>query len=176
MNPIVCAFIAFVTTCSARACPCRSRSSHCDISWRFMRDRPGGHASTQATVFLWSRIARYWSRWRDALMFVRPATLEFFGHGWSAGLPALTAFALIRKLSCANPRWGSPRILGELRKLGIEVAKSTVEKYRLRHRKPPSPTWRSFLKDHVTELVSIDFFTVPHGRFQGALRHARAGT
>ena len=41
------------------------------------------------------------------------------------------------------------------------MAKSTVEKYRLRHRNPPSPTWRSFLKNHVTELVSIDFLTVP---------------
>jgi hypothetical protein len=51
--------------------------------------------------------------------------------------------------------------LGELRKLSIAVGKSTVEKYRLRHRTPPSPTWRAFLKNHLTELVSIDFFTVP---------------
>ena len=68
---------------------------------------------------------------------------------------------LIRTISAANPRWGSPRILGELRKLGIEVAKSTVEKYRLRHPAPPSPTWKAFLKNHVFELVSIDLFTVP---------------
>jgi putative transposase len=69
--------------------------------------------------------------------------------------------ALIRKISSANARWGSPRIGGELKKLGIEVAKCTVEKYRVRHRKPPSPTWKAFLKNHVSELVSIDFFTVP---------------
>ena len=45
-------------------------------------------------------------------------------------------------------------------KLGIEVAKSTVDKYRIRSSKPPSPTWRAFLKNHVADLVSIDFFTI----------------
>jgi transposase InsO family protein len=61
----------------------------------------------------------------------------------------------------ANPTWGSPRIVGELRKLGINVAKSTVEKYRVRPRKPPSPTWKTFLKTHVQGLVALDFFVVP---------------
>ncbi len=69
--------------------------------------------------------------------------------------------ALIRKLSKANPLWGSPRIVGELRKLGIDVAKSTVEKYRERPRKPSSPTWKAFLENHVTEWVAMDFFVVP---------------
>jgi putative transposase len=64
-------------------------------------------------------------------------------------------------LQSRKARWGSPRIGGELKKLGIEVAKCTVEKYRVRHRKPPSPTWKAFLKTHLSELVSIDFFTVP---------------
>ena len=68
---------------------------------------------------------------------------------------------LIRDIATANPRWGSPRILGELRKLGIAVAKSTVEKYRVRPRQPASPSWRAFLKNHVTELVALNFFTVP---------------
>jgi transposase InsO family protein len=48
-----------------------------------------------------------------------------------------------------------------LRKLGIEVAKSTVEKYRVRHRKPPSPMWKGFLNNHVKDLIALDFFTVP---------------
>ncbi|MEN8107360.1 MAG: hypothetical protein ABFS22_05070 [Pseudomonadota bacterium] len=69
--------------------------------------------------------------------------------------------ALIRKMSEANISCGSPRIVGELRKLGIDVAKSTVEKYRVRSRKPPSPTWKAFLNNHVRDLVSIDFFVVP---------------
>lgn len=64
-------------------------------------------------------------------------------------------------MSRANPLWGSPRIVGELRKLGIHVAKSTVEKYRVWPRKPPSPTWKAFLNNHVKDLVALDFFVVP---------------
>lgn len=66
-----------------------------------------------------------------------------------------------RDISTANPRWGSPRMLGELRTLGITVAKATIEKYRVHPRWPPSPSWRAFLKNHVRELVALDFFTVP---------------
>jgi putative transposase len=51
--------------------------------------------------------------------------------------------------------------VGELRKLGIEVAKSTVEKYRVPLRKPPTPTWKVFLHNHMQDLVSLDFFIVP---------------
>jgi putative transposase len=61
----------------------------------------------------------------------------------------------------ANPTWGSPRIVGELRKVGIEMTKSTVEKYRIRPSKPPSPTWKAFLTNHVRDLVALDFFVVP---------------
>jgi putative transposase len=61
----------------------------------------------------------------------------------------------------ANPTWGSPWIIGELHKLGIDVAKSTVEKYRVRLCKPPSPTWKAFLNNHVKDPVSLDFFVVP---------------
>lgn len=61
----------------------------------------------------------------------------------------------------SHPTWGAPRIVGELQKLGIEVAKSTVETYRVRRRKPPSPTWKAFLHNHVKDLVSMDFFVVP---------------
>ncbi len=58
--------------------------------------------------------------------------------------------------------WGSPRIVSELRMLGIDVAKSTVERYKPRHRKPPSPSWTTFLEQHAHELASIDFPAV-HG-------------
>jgi putative transposase len=68
---------------------------------------------------------------------------------------------LIRDLSIANPRWDAPRILGQLRKLGIAVAKATVEKYRVRPLRPPSPSWRAFLKNHVSEMAALDFCTVP---------------
>jgi len=68
---------------------------------------------------------------------------------------------LIGKMSTANPRWGSPRIAGELAKLGIHLAKSTVERYMVRPKRPPSPTWRAFLNNHMGDLVSVDFFVVP---------------
>jgi putative transposase len=51
--------------------------------------------------------------------------------------------------------------VGELRKLDITMAKSTVEKYRPRDRKPPSPTWKAFLANHVKDIMACDFFTVP---------------
>jgi transposase len=57
--------------------------------------------------------------------------------------------ALIQHISRANPSWGAPRIVGELRELGIDVAKSSVEKYRVHPRKSLSPTWKAFLKNHV---------------------------
>jgi putative transposase len=123
---------------------------------------------------LWSRLARHWARWREVLVFVQPATViawqrtRFRDH-WARlsrrqpGRPAIAKELreLIREISAANPRWGSPRILGELRKLGILVVKSTVEKYRVRLRRPSSPAWRAFLNNHLAEIVALDFFTVP---------------
>jgi putative transposase len=84
------------------------------------------------------------------------------------GRPAITKELreLIRHISRANPTWGSPRIVGELAKVGIDIAKSTVERYRVRLTAPPSPTWRVFLDNYVRGLVSIDSFTVPTVRFQ----------
>jgi len=64
-------------------------------------------------------------------------------------------------MSLANPRWGAPRLHGELRKLGIAISQATVAKYMSRHRKPPSQNWRTFQKNHMQTLVSVDFFGVP---------------
>jgi transposase InsO family protein len=69
-------------------------------------------------------------------------------------------------MSLANSRWRAPRIHGELLKIGIEVSQATVAKYMVRHRKPPSQTWRSFLNNHVKDLVAVDFFVVPTITFQ----------
>jgi putative transposase len=69
-------------------------------------------------------------------------------------------------MSRNNPRWGATRIHGELLKLGIEITQPTVAKYMVRHRKPPSQTWRAFLDNHVKSLVSVDFFVVPTIRFE----------
>ena len=69
-------------------------------------------------------------------------------------------------MSRENPLWGAPHIHGELLKLGIEISETSVVKYMVRQRKPPSQTWRTFLDNHVQNLVSVDFFTVPTIRFQ----------
>jgi hypothetical protein len=66
----------------------------------------------------------------------------------------------------ANPLWGAPRIPGELMKLGIEISERTVSRLMPKPRKPPSQTWRTFLKNHVNELISIDFFTVSTATFR----------
>jgi putative transposase len=61
----------------------------------------------------------------------------------------------------ANPTWGSPRIVLELNKLGIDVAKSTVERYQPKGGRSTSPGWKTFLASHAIELASMDFFVVP---------------
>ena len=85
---------------------------------------------------------------------------------------------LIRHMHAANPLWGAPRIHGELLKLGLTVSQSTVAKYLGRRDGSPSPTWRTFLINHVSQLASVDFFTVPTATFRVlfvvvVLSHAR---
>ncbi len=69
-------------------------------------------------------------------------------------------------MSQANPLWGAPRIHGELLKLGIDICETTIAKYMVRATKPPSQTWRTFLTNHLTQMVSVDFFVVPTATFQ----------
>jgi putative transposase len=63
-------------------------------------------------------------------------------------------------MSRENPIWGAPRIHSELMKLDIKISEASVAKYMVRPPKPPSQTWRTFLKNHVSQLASVDFFTV----------------
>lgn len=114
------------------------------------------------------------------MVFVQPETViawqrKRFRDHWArlsgAGKPGRPLISeeireLIRKVSGANPLWGTPRIVGELGKLGIKVPKSTVHKYRVRSGKPPSPTRKAFLKNHLDDLVSVDFLIVPTIRFK----------
>ena len=129
---------------------------------------------------LWAWLARVWSDWRSALAIVQPETvIAWHRRGFSLfwawkirrgqpGRPTLPRDVrdLIRRMCRENPTWGAPRIHGELLKLGINVGESSVSKYMVRSRKPPSQTWRTFLENHAKQLVSIDFFTVPTIRFQ----------
>src|SRR5215471_18018226 len=123
----------------------------------------------------WVGLSRLWSGWQQVLTFVQPRTViawqqKRFRDHWrrlsQRGKPGRPAIAtevreLIQDMWQSNPTWGSPRIVGELRNLGIDVAKSTVEKYRPKVHKPSSPTWKAFLNNHVQDLVACDFFTVP---------------
>jgi hypothetical protein len=64
-------------------------------------------------------------------------------------------------MSTENPLWGAPRIHGELLKLGFEVSQSSVTKYMVRRRGPPSQGWRTFLRNHAPDIAAMDLFVVP---------------
>ena len=68
---------------------------------------------------------------------------------------------LIRTISRDNPLWGAPRIHGELLKLGIDIAQSTVAKYMSRRHRPRSPGWQAFLRNHSAHIAGVDLFVVP---------------
>jgi hypothetical protein len=68
---------------------------------------------------------------------------------------------LIRRISIENPLWSAPRIHGELLKLGIDVAQSTVSIYMVPRQGRPLQTWKTFLRNHMGEIASIDLFVVP---------------
>jgi hypothetical protein len=57
--------------------------------------------------------------------------------------------------------WGAPRIHGELLKLGFEIAQSSVAKYMVKRRGPPSQGWLTFLRNHAPDIAAMDFFVVP---------------
>jgi putative transposase len=129
---------------------------------------------------LWVWLSRLWRDWRSALAIVKPETVLAWHRAgfrlfwtWKVrhgkpGRPAISCEVrdLIRQMCRENPGWGAPRIHGELLKLGIDIGESSVSKYMVRCRRPPSQTWRTFLENHANQLVSVDFFTVPTIRFQ----------
>ena len=128
----------------------------------------------------WVVLSRIWANWRSALLIVQPDTVvhwhrQGFKLFWrwksrmgKVGRPKIEAEIrrLIRRMSRENPSWGVPRIQSELALLGHTVSEATVRKYRTRHRSPPSQTWRTFLDNHLTDIVAIDFFTVPTATFR----------
>src|SRR5438093_7842821 len=128
----------------------------------------------------WVALSRVWAAWRQALVIVSPNTVlrwqrRRFREYWArlsarpaAGRPRVSRQfrALVVRMAQANPLWGAPRIHGELQKLGIEVAERTVSRLMPKRRLPPSQTWRTFLTNHVRDLVAIDFFTVPTARLR----------
>lgn len=140
----------------------------------------------------WVWLSKLWSNWRSVLVIVQPATVvRWHGKGfklywrWKSrakkpGRPPIWREIrnLVRRMCRENPTWGAPRIQSELRLLGYDVSETTIDKYMIRDRKPPSPTWRTFLDNHLQDIVAIDFFTVPTATFRilfafVVLRHDR---
>lgn len=85
------------------------------------------------------------------------------GFACGAGRPRIDRGLrdLIRRMSLENPLWGAARIHGELLMLGFEVAQSTVSKYLTRGRRPPSQSWKTFLRNHANAIAAIDLCVVP---------------
>jgi transposase InsO family protein len=101
------------------------------------------------TLVRWHRAGfrRYW-RWKSRSLGGRPQI-------------ETELRALIRRMGVENPLWGAPRIHGELLKLGFEVAQSSVAKYMVKRRGPPSQEWRTFLSNHAPDIAAMDLFVVP---------------
>src|SRR3984893_11681662 len=127
---------------------------------------------------LWMWLYRIWPRTLNAMVLVKPATvihwhrkgfrLRWRSRSRSVGRPKVSSETrdLICQMRMANPLWGAPRIHGELLKLGIEVSQATVGRYLPWRPKVPSPTWRTFLQNHMTDIVAVDMFVVATATFR----------
>src|SRR6266481_2763839 len=106
------------------------------------------------TVVRWHRMGfRAWWRWKSRNPGGRPVIDRELRD-------------LVRRICEENPLWGAPRIHGELLKLGFDIAQSTVSKYMLRRRGPPSQGWKTFLRNHADGIASVDFLIVPTRAFE----------
>ena len=141
------------------------------------RQRPGRLRLLTIDRLLWVLLYRLWPRCLEVMVLVKPATViqwhrQGFRWFWRwrsrSGRPSIEREIrdLTRQMSSANPLWGAPRIHGELLKLGIEVSQATVAKYMVRRRGAPSPTWRSFLRNHAEGIAAIDMFVVASASFR----------
>src|SRR5947209_14063816 len=132
---------------------------------------------TASDRLFWCALAKVWSGWRGALMFVQPETVtrwqrerfrRFWAHlskpkGLRKGRPCIRVEIrrLIVQMAGENPLWRAPRIHGELKMLGLVVSERTVSRILRSIPRPPSQSWKTFLNNHVGQIVSVDFFTVP---------------
>jgi putative transposase len=134
----------------------------------YKRSVPRWSLHTMDRLF-WVGLARVWTGWRQALVIVSPDTVlcwqrRRFSEYWiqlsrrpTGGRSCVNAeiSSLVLTMATAHPLWEAPRIHGELLKLGIDVAERTVSRLMPRRRPAPSQTWRTFLANHVRDLVSI---------------------
>ena len=129
---------------------------------------------TNSDRWFFIQLYRWFPSILQVLTIIRPETLVRWhraGFRWywrwksrpRGGRPQIEADlrVLIRRMSIENPLWGAPRVHGELLKLGFEVAQSSVAKYMLKRRGPPSQGWRTFLRNHAPDIAAMDLFVVP---------------
>jgi transposase InsO family protein len=127
--------------------------------------------SSDRALLVW--ITRLWPSLLGTVQMVQPETiLRWHRAGFKvfwrwksrnrAGRPKIDRGLrdLIRRMSKENPLWGASRIHGELLMLGFEVAQSTVSKYMARPSKPPSQSWKTFLRNHAEAIAAIDMCVV----------------
>src|SRR5262249_42430742 len=143
------------------------------------RGKPGRLPFSAVDRVLLGWVCHLFPKARGALAIVRPDTVvrwHRLGFRWywpfksrprrgHPGVPAAIR-QLIQEMSLANPLWGAPRIHGELLKLGITIGQTTVAKYMVRNRRPPSQGWKTFLRNHADGIASMDLFVVPTISFQ----------
>ena len=129
----------------------------------------------------WTALRRFWPRWSQVLVIVRPETVVAWHRAsfrlywrWRSrsrgGRPNVTKEMreLINRLADENPSWGAPKIHAELRKLGFVISERTVARYlrRITRRGSTAKSWLAFLHNHREAIVAFDFFTVPTLTFQ----------
>ncbi|MCC6263869.1 MAG: helix-turn-helix domain-containing protein [Bryobacterales bacterium] len=136
-----------------------------------------------ADRFFWRFLKEIYPCWTDVLIVVKPETVVSWHRAgfwllwrWrsrgTAGRPGLSTEvrSLILRMKCENPRWGAPRIHGELLQLGFDVSEASVSRYleRLRPQGRPDKAkqWLTFLHNHREVIAAFDFFTVPTMSFR----------
>jgi hypothetical protein len=138
------------------------------------RRLPGRVRLTKHDRWFFIQLYRWFPSILQVLTIIRPETLVRWHRvgfrcywRWKSrrrgGRPQIDTKlrGLIRRMSMENPLWGAPRIHGELLKLGFEVAQSSVAKYMVKRRGPPSQGWRTFLRNHAPDIAAMDLFVVP---------------
>jgi hypothetical protein len=174
------ALLCFVVAILASPLKSRSRLEAENAALRHQliilcRQRPVRVRLTNNDRWFFSQLYRWFPSILKVLTVVRPETLVRWHRAgfrsywrWQSrsrgGRPQIETDlrALIRRrMSSENPLWGAPRIHGELLKLGFEVAQSSVAKYMVKRRGPPSQGWYTFLRNHRREVAAMDLFVVP---------------
>jgi transposase InsO family protein len=138
------------------------------------RKVPGRVRLTNSDRWFLVQLYRWFPSILQVLTIIRPKTLVRWHRAgfrcywrWKSrvrgGRPkiATNLRALIRRISVENPLWGAPRIHGELLKLGLEIVQSSVAKYMVKRRGPPSQGWHTFLRNHAPDIAAMDLFVVP---------------